>query len=482
MTQTRREFFDTLLAAAAAGATTFGAQPLLARNPRCSPNETIRVGVAGVRGRGRAHIGAFKNMDNVEVVALCDPDEAVVDLARKSVPDAKYHKDIRSMLDDDSLDVIAIATPNHWHSLASIWALQAGKHVYVEKPLSHDVYEGRALVEIAASSGLVVQHGTQARSAKATREAMQFLHDGGLGKVSVARALCYKRRGSIGKVDGPQQPPSSVDYKLWCGPAGDHPLTRRNLHYDWHWNFATGNGDLGNQGVHQMDIARWGLGVGTLPTHIQSVGGRVGYVDDGNTPNTQLALFDYGEQQLIFEVRGLKTPGYKGASIGVVFEGEKGYLVSASYNRVQAFDREGQAIATFEGGDNHFGQFMECVRANDPGAVNATPLEGHLSSALCHLGNISYKLGLPTPVGDLGNSFDKFPNGAGLEIGAEAIDRFGKHLADNNIDTKKEFGLVGPALTLDPKAERFHGERANEANQLLRKPPVDGFMVPDLAV
>lgn len=482
MTQTRREFFDTLLAAAAAGATTFGTRPLIARTPaRRSPNETLRVGVIGVRGRGRAHIGAFKGMPNVEVAAICDADQSVVDQARKSVPDAVYHQDMRALIEDDSLDIIAIATPNHWHSLATIWALQAGKHVYVEKPLSHDVYEGRAVVEIAKASGLVVQHGTQARTAKATRDAMQFLHEGGIGEVKLARALCYKRRGSIGQVGGAQEPPASCDYKLWCGPAGMHPLTRRNLHYDWHWNFATGNGDLGNQGVHQMDIARWGLGVDTLPTAIQSVGGRVGYVDDGNTPNTQVSLFDYGAQQLIFEVRGLKTPGYKGASIGVVFEGETGYLVSASYNKVQAFDHDGQVIATFEGGENHFAQFIDAVRANDAAAVNASPLDGHLSSALCHLGNVSYLLGEAKPVGKLADGFSGFPNGAGVEIGVEAMERFGKHLAENGVDLKKEMAAAGPLLTFDPASERFTGAHADEANALLRKPTVDGFALPDLA-
>ena len=482
MTQTRREFFDSLLAAAAVGATTLSARPLFARSPRRrSPNETIRVGVIGVRGRGRAHISAFKNMENVKVAALCDADSSVVDLAMRSVPDAKYYQDMRQMMDDDSIDVISIATPNHWHSLATIWALQAGKHVYVEKPLSHDVYEGRALVEIARRSGLVVQHGTQARSATATRDAMQFLHEGGIGEVSLARGLCYKRRNSIGKVDGPQTPPEDCDYKLWCGPAGMHPLTRKQLHYDWHWNFKTGNGDMGNQGVHQMDIARWGLGVDTLPTSIMSLGGRVGYVDDADTPNTQVSLFDYGDKQLIFEVRGLKTPAYKGASLGVVFEGETGYLVSASYNRVQAFDREGQVIETFEGNEDHFAQFMDAVRANDPSAVNASPLDGHLSSALCHMGSISYKLGTASPLAKMDGHFASFPNGAGVEIGAEAMGRFAQHMKENGLDLKKEQGLVGPMLSFNPATERFTGERAAEANALLRKPQVEGFAIPDLA-
>lgn len=482
MTQTRREFFDTLLAAAAVGATSLSARPLIARTPRrISPNETVRVGVIGVRGRGRAHIGAFKNMPNVEVVALCDADAGVVDLAKRSVPEAKYYQDMRAMMDDDSIDVISIATPNHWHSLATIWALQAGKHVYVEKPLSHDVHEGRVLVEIAEQSGLVVQHGTQSRTATATREAMQFLHEGGIGKVKLARGLCYKRRGSIGKVDGPQAPPAGCDYKLWCGPAGEHPLTRKQLHYDWHWNFKTGNGDMGNQGVHQMDIARWGLGVDRLPTSIMSLGGRVGYVDDGDTPNTQVSLFDYGDQQLIFEVRGLKTPAYKGASIGVVFEGESGYLVSASYTKVQAFDRDGQVTHTFQGNQDHFAQFMDAVRANDPAAVNASPLDGHLSSALCHLGSISYKLGGQASLAKMDGHFASFPNGAGVEIAAEAMGRFATHMKENGLDLQKEQGLVGPLLTLDPSTERFTGEYAAQANALLRKPQVEGFAIPELA-
>jgi len=480
MKLTRRQFFDQLLAASAMGATALHARPLLASSTQLSPNETIRVGVVGVRGRGRAHIGEFKRMPNVEVTAICDADSEMSKLALRSVPKAKYFQDMRAMLESDLVDVVAIATPNHWHSLASIWALQAGKHVYVEKPLSHDLYEGRVLVETAAKSGLVVQHGTQARTATATREAMEYLHSGALGRVKFARALCYKRRDSIGQVGAPQAAPKSCDYKLWCGPAGQHELTRANLHYDWHWNFATGNGDLGNQGVHQMDIARWGLGVDHLPAHVMSLGGRVGYVDDGNTPNTMLSLFDYGEQQLLFEVRGLKTPGYRNASIGVVFECEQGYLVSASYTKVQAFDRDGQVLQTFQGNQNHFEQFIAAVRAGDPDLVNASPLEGHLSSALCHLGNISYQVGETKPLDKMEGAFAQFANGQAVEIGAESLARMHEHLSENGLDLSKAQGRIGPMLRFNAKSERFEGPHADQANARLRKPSAEGFEVPDL--
>ncbi|NQU48577.1 MAG: Gfo/Idh/MocA family oxidoreductase [Planctomycetes bacterium] len=484
MKTTRREFFDQLLAAATVGASTFSGRQLFGQAaqptaPR-SPNETVRVGVVGVRGRGRAHIGEFKKMANVEVTAICDADSAMSDLALKSVPEAKYFQDVRHMLESDLVDVVTVATPNHWHSLVSIWALQAGKHVYVEKPLSHDVFEGRQLVRAADASGLVVQHGTQSRTATATRDAMAYLHSGALGKVKFARALCYKRRQSIGKVAGPQTPPDSCDYKLWCGPAGVHELRRKSLHYDWHWNFRTGNGDMGNQGVHQMDIARWGLGVDHLPQRIMSVGGRFGYVDDGDTPNTLLSLFDYGEQQLMFEVRGLKTPGYRGASIGVVFECEKGYLVSASYGKLHAYDHDGNVIQTFEGDQNHFAQFMQAVRAGKPEMVNASPLEGHLSSALCHLGNISYLAGESTPVKKMENAFAKFKNGPGVEIAAESLSRYYKHLGENGLDLSKELGFAGSLLNFDAKTERFTGAHADAANKLLRKPVAEGFEVPSL--
>ena len=333
--KTRREFLEkSLLAAAAVPVAGMASCALDApRMSSMSPNDTVRVAVIGVRGRGRSHIKGFKNQRNVEVAAICDADEGVIGDAMRSVPKAKYYKDIRKLLEDRSIDAVSIATPNHWHSLAAIWALQAGKHVYVEKPISHNVFEGRKVVEAARRYNRIVQHGTQSRSSLGTQKGIEFIRGGGLGRVKVAHALCFKWRPSIGKVDGPQKPPATCDYNLWTGPAEMQPLTRTQLHYDWHWVYNTGNGDIGNQGVHQMDIARWGLGKSGLPQTVQSLGGRFGYDDDGNTANTQLSLMDYGDSQILFEVRGLESERIGTTKVGVFFYCDEGVLLSNSYKK-----------------------------------------------------------------------------------------------------------------------------------------------------
>ncbi|MBT8484822.1 MAG: Gfo/Idh/MocA family oxidoreductase [Phycisphaerae bacterium] len=474
MTQyTRRRFIEHSLLATAAIAGPVA--PTLARLPRRrSANEVIRVGVIGVRGRGRAHIGAFKQSPDSEVVAICDPDEGVIGPSMEAVPGASYHRDLRRMLEDPSIDAVSIATPNHWHSLATIWALQAGKHVYVEKPISHNVREGRIVVDAARRYGKVVQHGTQSRSHVATREAMQWLHAGGLGKIHLVHALCYKRRQSIGAVTAPQTPPVTLDYDLWTGPATLEPLRRTNLHYDWHWVFNTGNGDIGNQGVHQMDIARWGLGRTELPKRVMSCGGRFGYVDDGETPNSQIAVYDYGDQQLIFEVRGLKTPAFHGANIGVIFHGEHGKLVSSSYSKVVVFDHDGALVREFKGGGNHVQDFLDAVRAGTPASVSASPLDGHLSTALCHLGNISYRLGTPRALAAaMGDGF------RGDAAARDSIERLQSHLRENGVALDTTDGSFGPWLDFDPATERFTGFRADEANTLLTRRSREPFVVPE---
>ncbi|MBC8327993.1 MAG: Gfo/Idh/MocA family oxidoreductase [Planctomycetes bacterium] len=476
MTQTSRRSFlgQSLLAAAmAAAAPLTPAYSRVLGRPKAGPNDLLRVGVIGVRGRGRAHIGGFKKSPDSEVVALCDCDEGVIGPAMKSVPDAEYFRDLRRMLEDDSIDVVTIATPNHWHSLAAIWALQAGKHVYVEKPVSHNVSEGRRLVEAAAKYRKIVQVGTQARSQPATREAMHWLHEGGLGEVELAYGLCYKRRESIGKVAGPQEPPATLDYDLWTGPAALQPLMRANLHYDWHWDFNTGNGDIGNQGVHQMDIARWGLQLDRHPERVVSLGGRLGYDDDGNTPNTQIALLDYGAEQVVFEVRGLETKAFRGASVGVVFIGEGGYLVSASYEKVQAYDVDGKLIREFKGEADHYQNFLDAVKADDPSLLNAPIREGHLSAAMGHLGNISYRLGQAQPL-----LADAAPFGAS-EAANRSFAGLCEHLGGNGIDAQACRIQRGPALRFDGAAERFTGEAAGAANPLLTRPARAGFAVPE---
>jgi predicted dehydrogenase len=448
--------------------------------------EVVRCAVIGLNGRGNAHVGALKKLKDAQIVALCDADEAVVKRAMESLEGkATFYKDLRKLLEDKTIDVVTVATPNHWHSLASIWALQAGKHVYVEKPLSHNVFEGRKVVEAAAKYKKVVQHGTQSRSQKAMRDAIAFLHAGGLGKISVARGLCYKGRGSIGKVDGPRKPPATLDYDLWTGPATMETLMREKLHYDWHWVWNTGNGDIGNQGVHQMDLARWGLNKQTLPTRVAAAGGRYGYVDDGTTPNTQVASYDYGDCRLVFEVRGLKTQGYLAkfgkefddqSRIATIFHGEKGFLVISSYGEAKAYDHDGKLLQTFKGGsgseNEHFRNFLDAVKANDPSAVNAGALEGHLSSALCHLGNISTRCGAP-------RAFSEGKPFGADDVGNEAFDRMAAHLKENKVDLAAEKVTMGPTLTFDPAAERFTGEGAEAANKLLSREPRPPYVIPD---
>ena len=475
----RRDFLhdSAALAAALAGAGILGAEEPKA-NKKGPANDQLRVAILGARGRGGAHVKGFAGQNDCVVATICDPDEAVIGKAMKQAEQAqgkapKYERDLRKVFDDKSIDVVTIATPNHWHALAAIWALEAGKDVYVEKPVSHNVSEGRRVVEAARRYNRICQAGTQCRSNPGMRQAIAFLQSGKLGKLKVARGLCYKRRPSIGKVAGVQPIPKTIDYDLWSGPAPILPLKRKNLHYDWHWIWAYGNGDLGNQGIHQMDVARWALAKDELARSVVSLGGRFGYDDDGETPNTQVAAFDYGDAELIFEVRGLPTKGYRDAMVGNVFHCTDGYLVCPSYKGGTAFTPKGEVIAKFNDGDDqhHYTNFVQAVRSRKATDLNGAILEGHLSSALCHLANISYRLGTAQP-------FDARAKAFGDDKEAyETLARMGEHLKENMVPLDGTTCHVGPRLAVDPKAERFVGNSAADAflTREYRKP----FVVPE---
>jgi predicted dehydrogenase len=391
----------------------------------------------------------------------------------------KYEKDIRKVVADKDIDIIAIATPNHWHALAAIWALQNGKHVYVEKPVSHNVSEGRRIVEAARKYKRICQAGTQSRSNPGMRNTIEYVQSGKLGKVKLARGLCYKLRPSIGKVNGEQPIPKTIDYDLWCGPAPKKPLMRAKLHYDWHWIWDYGNGDLGNQGIHEMDKARWGLGKNELPKSVFSVGGRFGYVDDGETANTQIIVMNYGDSELIFEVRGLPSVspypqgGERGKNhVGNIWYCEGGYAVSTNYNSGTIFDPKGKEIATYTGGSDalHFANFVKAVRSGNYKELNGDIEEGHLSSALCHLGNISYLRGSE-------GTFDKAAGTLGDDKEAVAtLERMQEHLKDNKVMIDGLKYRVGPKLLIDPKTESFVTDRA--ANAMLTREYRKGFEVP----
>jgi predicted dehydrogenase len=474
----RREFLKTSFLGAAA----LSSLPAWAATKAAgSPNEELRYAVVGFGGRGQNHIDELRNIRGTWLVALCDADENIL---RKGIQncEAKGQKvegysDFRKLLEKKDLDFVTFATPNHWHSLNIVWSVQAGKDVYVEKPISHNVWEGRQAVLAARKYKRIVQAGTQCRSSQGLQEAIAWLREGHIGRILRARGLCYKRRASIGKVDGPQPIPPGVDYDLWCGPAPKEPLMRKRLHYDWHWVWPTGNGDLGNQGIHQMDIGRWVLGEDALSPSVWSIGGRLGYVDDATTPNTQIVFHDYKRAPLIFEVRGLpesdtskEMDNYRGASIGVVVDCDGGYLVIPSYTSANFFDKDNKPVKSFKGGSSHFENFIKAVRSRNIKDLNADVLEGHLSSALCHTGNISYLLGDK-------QSPEEIHEAVRLSKDmAEAFGRMEQHLGANKVDLSKTPVTVGAFLKMDPKTERFIGNK--RANELLTRDYRKPFVVP----
>ncbi|MCP4194414.1 MAG: Gfo/Idh/MocA family oxidoreductase [Planctomycetaceae bacterium] len=454
----RRQFLEDSMFATAAAVATGATTSLQAevKPENTSPNDKLNVAVVGVNGRGKSHLGAFVGRRDANVTHICDADAAVGQRQVEKVGERQQHapafsQDIRKMLEDDSIDIVTVATPNHWHALAAIWAMQAGKDVYVEKPVSHNVFEGRVIVDVARKENKICQTGTQCRSNPGMIAAMDFVHQGGIGNVKVARGLCYKRRGSIGK-RGEYVSPDSVDYDLWLGPAQQQAVTRPRFHYDWHWQWPFGNGDLGNQGIHQMDLARWGLGVDQLSDSVISYGGRFGYQDAGDVANTQVVLHEYGDKSLVFEVRGLDTSDYKGARVGVIFEGEDGYVVMTSYSSGAAFDLDGNKIREFSGGADHYANFVGAVRSRDHNDLNADILEGHLSSALCHLGNISYQLGDQIQVDELKSRLESLEVSEDVQ---QTLDRTLGHLQNNKVDYAATPFRLGQHLPFDPKTETF---------------------------
>jgi predicted dehydrogenase len=380
--------------------------------PMASPNDTIRIACVGVKGRGKDHLNAWLKIPNVEIAAVCDIDESVlserIDLVTSKgakTPDA--YTDFRELLEDKTIDAVSLATPNHHHTLQTIQALQAGKHVYVEKPCSHDMFESKQIAAAARKyDHLLVQHGTQSRSMPSAREAIQKMRDGLIGDIYMARGLCFKWRNTIGKA--PEEPvPAGVDYDLWLGPAPRRAFTRNRFHYNWHWFWDYGNGDIGNQGPHQMDVCRWGLGV-TYPYKVTATGGHFMFDDDQETPNVVTATYEFRDsagkgKHMEFEVRHWMSnheagidggPNRDSNTMGAIFYGSKGYLAIEYDGRYQSWlGREQQhGPASFKEGD-HWQNFIDALRSGKASDLNAPIGEGAISMALVHLANISYRLG-----------------------------------------------------------------------------------------
>ncbi len=450
-----------------------------------SPGDSINVAVVGFGGRGGSHISGYKKLkdEGVNVAALCDVDSNVLNKGLKGFDKEKIkvtpYTDIRKLLENKDIDAISIATPNHWHALGTIWAVQAGKDVYVEKPVSHNVWEGRQMVKAARKYNKIVQTGTQSRSSReGIYEAVKWVQGGNLGKILLSRGLCYKRRASIGETEGAQAIPDTIDYDLWCGPAPKTELTRKKLHYDWHWTWNYGNGDLGNQGIHQMDIARWFLGEMELAPSVWSVGGRLGYKDDGETANTQIVYQGYEKAPLLFEVRGLpenkdskNMDKFKGAGVGVIVECEGGYVTVPNYTSATAYDKDGKEIKKWSGADDHFKNFINACRSRRIDDLHADILEGHLSSALCHTGNISYRLGQQQSPDEIKEQIKAEP------FASDTFERMKEHLAKNDVDVSKDKLTLGPILKMDPKTERFLGN--DKADAMLKGKYREPFVVPE---
>lgn len=447
----------TFIKKAGAGSVAISASPFLWGNSRTwsGANDTVRVAVIGIHGMGQNHIKSYQKLKNVEVAALCDVDSNLFDkvvktlFTDKGLKKPRLYTDLRKLYEDKEIDAVSIVTPNHWHTLAAIWAIQAGKHVSVEKPCCHTFWEGQKLVEAAKKYKVIVQDGAEQRSNPCAQTMTEYLHAGNLGEVYMAKGFCYKWRDSIGKASvGPV--PKGVDYDLWMGPAPEKPFTKNRFHYNWHWQWDYGNGDMGNQGVHEVDIARMGLGV-KLPTRISATGGHFMFDDDQETPNNLMATFEFPNENgrgdkkkmMQFEVRhwisdrgGLDfitedvNNDYMTSSantVGNTFYGSKGMMKKDLQHWQTYMGKDQEPGESGEGYGNHYQNFIDCIRANDNKLNNAPIDEGFYSCALIHLGNISYRL--------------------------------------------------GRSLDFDPKAMKFIGDK--QANAMLTKEYRKGFEVPE---
>jgi predicted dehydrogenase len=477
---TRRHFLQT---SAVAGGS------LLLTGTRASgnvdgANDRLRVAVIGLNGRGGAHVSGYLGQENVEIAYLVDPDKAVLARAMKRMEDGNSGKfttkgatDLRAVLEDPNVDAISVATPNHWHSLMTIWAAQAGKHVYVEKPLSHDVAEGRVAVAAQEKYGVVVQHGTQNRSNAGIAGLHEAIQAGKFGPLKIAYGYCCKPRGGIG-FKSPSAPPANLDWNLWRGPADIDEFHGNFVHYNWHWFWKTGNGDLNNQGTHQLDIARWALDTDqTHPVRAMAIGGRFQWNDQGETPNTMFGIAEYPNgQQVFFNVRNVNYRGYQHQVENEYYFEDGGKIIRGEY--FAKGSSTGEKVNVPRGkvtpGGN-WGSFVAACRAGDPSMANGNVYDAHYGCVLGHLMNNSYRLGTKVPfnkrAGRFGDNQDAAEHFAKLhEVMADGV----------GIPEDGNEYIVGPWLTFDPRTETHTGEHAAEANALLKDPNRNGFVIPDV--
>jgi len=463
-------------------------------------NDTIRVGViglgdtkavGGVGGRGHQLIPRLREVPGVRIVALCDVDQRFLDREAQPFKDrgetVATHVDLREVLDDKTIDAVVIALPNHWHALATVWACQAGKDVYVEKPFSYDLWEGRQMVAAARKYNRIVQVGTQSRSSPLLRAAFDYLRSGQIGPIRFAHVLVYRARDGIGTVSAPTPVSATVNYDLWCGPAPKGPLMRKQLHYEWHWFWATGNGEMGNNGVHDIDLCRWALGQNRPPRRALSIGGRFAFNDCGETANTHLALFDYQPAPIICEIRNVRVGqsndalgSFRNRNKGVIIDCEGGYFAGdASGGAV--FDKADQKIKEMRDDvsfnaleTRHLANFAAAVRSRKARDLAAEALQGYRSTACCHMANISYRLGKQSSPEAISTTIQ-----ADREL-SDAFERCREYLRQNGVDLGATPATLGPWVTFDPKQERFVKDFAGPANALSQRDYRRPYVVPKL--
>jgi predicted dehydrogenase len=480
MVLTRRQFVRRSTAAAAALSL-----PMVASSRVLGANEEIRLAVIGCGVRGGAHVGGFGPQPGVRIAAICDPDRQRTASMAKTIESRFHYKpqevvDVRKLLEQKDFDAVSVATMQYWHALPTIWACQTGRHVYVEKPLAHYIWEGRQMVNAARKYDRLVQVGTQNRSIKGYAALAAWLKEGHLGKIQYVTCFANKSRRSIGKRTEPLPIPETLDYELWCGPAKKEPIYRDRIQYDCSFTWNMGDGESCNQGVHEVDIARWILGYTGLPRRTMSIGGRFVFNDAGEVPNTQIIYYDYSEVPILYEVHNLPRnkecmtpqkwstqPDFKGARVGVCVQCEGGYTLGPA-----AYDNRGKSLKSFGPSEDHFVNFIKALRSGKREDLNAEILEGHISTSICHVGNISYRLGQPASVDDQRKQVGD------AACWREMHERYLKYLGDIGVDPNSS--LLGPWLECDARNECIKDNaKANEIVKGYYRAP---FEVPEIKV
>lgn len=471
---TRRDFIARATAATAAS------WPMLASARVIGANDEIRVAIVGCGGRGGAHISGFGKQERVRIAAVCDPDRVRLKAAADSIETKFGYRpeevvDVRRLMEKKEIDAFSVATMQYWHSLPTIWACETGRDVYVEKPLAHFIWEGRQMVNAARKHNRLVQVGTQARSRETDRQAVEFIRSGQLGKIKYIVCCANKPRKSIGRRTEPLPIPDTVDYDLWCGPARKEAIYRDRLQYDCSFIWNTGDGESCNQGVHELDVARWVLGETGMPRRMMSIGGRFVFDDVGEVPNTQIAYYEYGVP-VIYEVHNLlaskaakEPPDYRGVRTETFVQCEGGHVLM---HAGRAIDNDGNEIKKFTMGERHFENFIEAMRAGKREMLNADVLEGHISTSICHAGNISYRLGRKAGADEMRAQIGDLP------LFQETLGRYLAHLEAHGI--KADESILGPWLEWDSEKERFKDNA--KADALVRGVYRQPFDVPEVRV